>query len=71
MDVFLETFRKIILVIFLMLICSFLIGALVMLLWNWLIPVIFDLPSISYLQGCGIAFLCSLLFKTTITINDD
>ena len=42
-------------------------GFLVMLLWNWLMPDIFGLKVITYWQGFGIAFLCSILFKNNST----
>jgi len=38
-------------------------GLIVMLLWNWLAPAIFGLPSIGYLQGWGLVVLSGLLFK--------
>ncbi len=34
----------------------------VMLLWNWLMPVIFKLPSINYWQALGILVLSKILF---------
>ena len=39
-----------------------LFGWLVMLLWNWLMPVIFGLPEISFLQAAGLLVLCKILF---------
>ncbi|MEM7182354.1 MAG: hypothetical protein AAF518_15675 [Spirochaetota bacterium] len=39
-------------------------GIPVMLLWNWLIPSLFGLGKISYLQSCGLVLLSNLLFKT-------
>lgn len=38
----------------------------VMLLWNWLCPVIFGLPAISFLQALGMALLIGILFKMEI-----
>lgn len=38
----------------------------VMLLWDWLMPVIFGLPKITWLQAWGLMFLCGLLFKNDI-----
>ncbi len=35
---------------------------LVFLLWNWLMPVIFKLPEISFLQAFGILVLSKILF---------
>lgn len=38
-------------------------GLAVMLLWNWLVPLIFvGAPTISYWMALGIMFLCHLLF---------
>ena len=37
-------------------------GAVVMLLWNWLMPAIFGLITISFWQALGILVLCRLLF---------
>jgi len=41
---------------------AFLFGAVVMWLWNWLMPVIFHLGMITYWQAVGIAVLARLLF---------
>ena len=47
-----------------------LLGLPLMLLWNWLMPNIFDLPTISFWQAVGMNFLASILFgKTTTTKN--
>ena len=37
-------------------------SAVVMLLWNWLMPVLFGLGAISFWQALGILVLCRLLF---------
>jgi hypothetical protein len=36
----------------------------VMLLWNWLMPVIFQLPSISFFQAAGLFALSKILFSS-------
>ncbi|MCD6322317.1 MAG: hypothetical protein J7L77_04765 [Clostridiales bacterium] len=41
---------------------AFLFGWVLMLLWNWLMPTIFGLTTITYWQGFGIFFLAKLLF---------
>lgn len=38
-----------------------LIGGLVMWLWNWLMPLIFGLPSLTFWQAVGLVVLCRLL----------
>jgi hypothetical protein len=42
--------------------CAFLFGAVVMWLWNWLMPAIFHLGIITYWQAVGLAVLGRLLF---------
>lgn len=41
---------------------AFLFGYVIMLLWNWLMPMIFGLTEISYWQAVGIIILAKLLF---------
>jgi hypothetical protein len=36
----------------------------VMWLWDWLMPEIFGLQEITWLQALGLSLLCSLLFKS-------
>ena len=40
----------------------FLVGQLVMSLWNWLLPPLFGLPAITFWQGLGLLILCRILF---------
>jgi hypothetical protein len=37
-------------------------GGIVMLLWNWLLPPLFDWPAITLWQGFGLLVLCRILF---------
>jgi len=48
-----------------------LLGYPTMLLWNWLMPTIFNLPTITFWQACGINLLASILFKPTVNIKND
>lgn len=42
------------------------------LLWNWLMPMLFKLPEITWLQALGIGFLANILFKpTSVKVNKD
>jgi hypothetical protein len=44
----------------------------VFLLWNWLMPIIFNLPKITWLQALGVNILAGLLFKpTSVKVNKD
>ena len=39
----------------------------IMLLWNWLMPAIFGLGTISFWQAFGLAFLSGLLFRVGVS----
>jgi len=43
---------------------AFLLGFIVMWLWNWLMPEIFGLPQISFWQAWGLLVLAHILFKS-------
>lgn len=45
-----------------------LIGFLIMLLWNWLMPLIFELPQVSYWESVGLMVLFSLLTSCKVNI---
>ena len=40
------------------------ISYIVMLLWNWLMPVIFKLPNVSFFQAAGLFALSKILFSS-------
>jgi len=42
----------------------------VMLLWNWLMPDLFDLVTINFWQALGVSLLSSFLFKSNSTSKD-
>jgi hypothetical protein len=71
MEVLTKIIGAVVLVILLFCVVAVLISVPLMLLWNWLIPVIFvSDPSpivqhITFWQALGIALLCSCLFKST------
>ena len=47
---------------FMMPLMLFGVGALVMVLWNWLMPDLFELKRITYWQAVGLLLLCRILF---------
>jgi hypothetical protein len=47
-----------------------LLGLPLMLLWNWLMPIVFNLPTITFWQAVGINVLASILFKPTVTTTN-
>lgn len=42
---------------------------LVMLLWNWVAVSLFGAPVLSFWMAFGLRWLCSLLFKSRVTVN--
>lgn len=44
-----------------------LIGAIVMVLWNFVMPAVFALPALNLVQAIALAMLCAVLFKTPPT----
>lgn len=37
----------------------------VMWLWNWLMPMLFKLPTLTWIEALGLNLLCGFLFKGT------
>jgi hypothetical protein len=47
-----------------------LLGLPLQLLWNWLMPTIFSLPTITFWQAMGLNIMASILFKDNSIKND-
>ena len=60
-----ETIGRILVVIAITLVTSLILSIPVMLLWNWLMPKIFGLITISLWESMGVITLSSLLFKNS------
>jgi hypothetical protein len=41
----------------------------VMWLWDWLMPTLFGLTEITWLQAMGLCLLCSMLFKANVEVK--
>ena len=39
-------------------------GLIVMWLWNWLMPMVFGLPELSFIESIGMVLLATFLFGT-------
>ena len=63
--------EAILLIVGLIVLAAILFALPLQLLWNWLMPTIFNLPYIGFWQACGINLLASILFKPTINIKKD
>jgi hypothetical protein len=66
-----DTISKFAIAIITVFIIAFFYGILVYLLWNWLMPVIFGLPVITFWQAIGLSWLSACLFKSSNTTTKD
>jgi hypothetical protein len=40
-------------------------------LWNWLMPTIFGIKTVTFFQAWGLSFLAGILFKNSSSKNSD
>lgn len=66
-----DLISKIIIGILVVVILSLVEGVFVMLLWNWLMPVIFGLVTINFWQGVGLCILSNFLFGSKVLTTKD
>jgi membrane protein required for beta-lactamase induction len=69
MDTIMNVLSAISLAFLIAVVLALLIGGPLWLLWNWLMPLIFGLPQITFWQAVGLNMLSSILFKTNINTN--
>lgn len=62
---FMQAIGVIISVLILIIVISLVMSLPVMFLWNWLMPAIFGLAKIGWLQSFGLLLLSGFLFKNT------
>jgi membrane protein implicated in regulation of membrane protease activity len=62
-----EKVLEFLLAIGILLIVVLIIGLPVMWLWNWLMPLIFGLTKISFLQALGLSLLGNMLFNSGVS----
>ena len=66
-----NSFEAVAAVIGMIAIAIVLLGYPLMLFWNWLMPIIFGLPEITFWQAIGLNFLSTILFKSTTIKSKD
>jgi hypothetical protein len=55
--------NDILLLVGVMILVVLLFGGPLMILWNWIMPAVFNLPTITFWQACGLQLLSTLLIK--------
>jgi len=66
-----ELVEEILTLIGLLIIWVMLLGMPLQLLWNWLMPTIFNLPYISFWQAVGLNVMAAILFKPVVKTKKD
>jgi len=67
MNKFIEASNAIMIVALLLIFIAALFSLPIMLLWDWLMPTLFGLGTITWTQAWGLSVLCGLLFKSSCT----
>jgi hypothetical protein len=65
-----ETLSRVLLALGVIALLGILLGLPLQLLWNWLMPTIFNLPTITFWQAMGLNIMASILFKDNSIKND-
>ncbi len=65
-----ETVARVLLALGVITLLGILLGLPLQLLWNWLMPTIFNLPTITFWQAMGLNIMASILFKDNSIKND-
>ena len=64
-----NNFEAVMYVIGLVILLVMLLGMPLQLLWNWLMPSIFDLKYITFWEAIGLNVMATILFRPTINIK--
>jgi hypothetical protein len=65
-----ETLTRVLLALGVIALYGILLGLPLQLLWNWLMPIVFNLPTITFWQAMGLNIMASILFKDNSIKND-
>ena len=63
--------EAILLIVGLIVLAGILLALPLQLLWNWLMPTLFNLPVITFWQALGLNMLAGILFKSNVNIKNE
>ena len=63
--------EAILLIVGLIVLATILLALPLQLLWNWLMPTLFNFPLITFWQALGLNMLAGILFKSNINIKKE
>jgi hypothetical protein len=64
-----STVEQILMLIGLIILAAILFALPLQLLWNWLMPTIFNLPMVTFWEAFGLNLLAGILFRTNVNIK--
>lgn len=68
-QLFIQTIYLMLISLLFSIVIAFLVALIVWPLWNWLMPVIFGLPQITYIQSWGLSVLLTMLFRLNTSVS--
>ena len=63
--------EALLIVVGLLMLSAILLAIQTMLLWNWLLPHLFNTPAITLYEAVGINLLSGILFKSNVSVKKD
>jgi hypothetical protein len=63
--------EALLIVVGLLMLSAILLAIPTMLLWNWLLPHLFNTPAITLYEAVGINLLSGILFKSNVSVKKD
>jgi hypothetical protein len=64
-----STIEQVLMLVGLIILAAILFTLPLQLLWNWLMPTIFNLPMVTFWQAFGLNLLAGILFRTNVNIK--
>ena len=64
-----NNFEAILAIIGLIVLAGILFALPLQLLWNWLMPTIFNLPTLTFWEAFGLNVMSGILFRTNVNIK--
>lgn len=66
---FIQTLCLMLISLLFSIVVGFLVALIIWPLWNWLMPAIFSLPQITYIQSWGLSVLLTSLFRLNTSVS--
>ena len=64
-----STVEQVLMLVGLIILAAILFTLPLQILWNWLMPTIFNLPMVTFWEAFGLNLLAGILFRTNVNIK--